>query len=317
MRMELYKSVYQIQSLYGGRNLFQYLFVGDRTVLVDTGIAETPGKVIFPYMERLGLSPKGLSLAITTHSDLDHQGGNAAIKQASPGTWLSCGEADRPLVEDPWVLYGRRYNFMRADHDVGFETDPSPDAGEVCPMDMTFTGGEWIRLGDGWGLQVLHVPGHSRGHLALHDPRFRSLFVGDAIHGRGCPKAAGGMAIPVTYYYVDIYLSTLRYFESFTIDRLYSGHWPNLSGEEARDFIAESRQTVEMIDRVIITSLASQPGGLTLKELIDTVSNAVGDWPHDTRSLAMFPVKGHMERLEAQEKVRAIRGGRPVKWQLA
>ena len=27
--MELYDHVYQIQSLYGGRNLFQYLFVAD------------------------------------------------------------------------------------------------------------------------------------------------------------------------------------------------------------------------------------------------------------------------------------------------
>ncbi len=80
--MELYPNVYQIQSLFGGRNLFQYLFVGDNTVLVDTGIAETPEKVIFPYMESLKLRPDRLTLAITTHADVDHQGGNDAIKRA-------------------------------------------------------------------------------------------------------------------------------------------------------------------------------------------------------------------------------------------
>lgn len=314
--MELYRGAYQIQSLFGGRNLFQYLFAGEHTVLVDTGIAETPTKVIFPYMENLGLEPSRLSLAVTTHSDLDHQGGNSTIKQVSPGTWLSCGEADRLLVEDPRTLFDIRYNFMRSEHDVGFEPDPHPDAGKACHMDLTFTGGEWIHLKDDWGLQVLHVPGHSHGHLALYDPLHRAVFVGDAIHGRGCPKAAGGMAIPVTYYYVDIYLSTLRYFESLAIDHLYSGHWPNMSGEEAYNFIAESRQTVEMIDHVILSSLRSQPGGLSLKELIDAVANAVGDWPLDTRSLAMFPVKGHMDRLESQLKVRALRGARPVEWQL-
>jgi len=96
--MELYPHVYQIQSLFGGRNLFQYLFVGDNTVLVDTGIAETPEKVIFPYLDSLRLRPGQLTLAVTTHADLDHQGGNAAIKRTSPGTWLSCGAADRALV---------------------------------------------------------------------------------------------------------------------------------------------------------------------------------------------------------------------------
>ena len=40
--MELDRNVYQIRSLFGGRNLFQYLFVGDNIVLVDTGIATTP-----------------------------------------------------------------------------------------------------------------------------------------------------------------------------------------------------------------------------------------------------------------------------------
>jgi glyoxylase-like metal-dependent hydrolase (beta-lactamase superfamily II) len=316
-KVELYPHVYQIQSLFGGRNLFQYLFVGENTLLVDAGIAETPEKVIFPYMDSLQLSPQRLALAVTTHPDLDHQGGNDAIKRVSPGTWLSCGAADRALVEDPRALFDMRYNFLRAEHDVGFDPDPSPDAGKVRRMDLCFAGGEVIRLSDGWNLEVLHVPGHSHGHLALYDSQHKAAFVGDAIHGRGCPKATGGMAIPVTYYYVDIYLSTLRYFEQLPIDVLYSGHWPTMRGEEIGDFIAESRQTVELFDCVILARLAKNPAGLTMKELIDAIANAVGDWPSDSWTLAMFPVKGHMDRLEEQGKVRALAGARPVKWELA
>jgi glyoxylase-like metal-dependent hydrolase (beta-lactamase superfamily II) len=313
--MELYPHVHQIQSLYGGRNLFQYLFVGDNTVLVDTGTAETPEKVIFPYMDSLQLKPERLTLAVTTHSDLDHQGGNDSIKRASPGTWLSCGAADRELVEDPRTLFDIRYNFLRAEHDVGMTAEPRPEAGRRRAMDVCFTGGEIIRLSEDWHLEVLHVPGHSHGHLALYDPQHRAAFVGDAIHGRGCPKAVGGMGIPVTYYYVDIYLSTLRYFEHVPMDVLYSGHWPIMRGEEIHDFIAESRQTVDLLDRVILTSLGQNSSGLTLKQLIDAVANAVGDWPPDSWTLAMFPVKGHMDRLEERGKVRALRGTRPLKWE--
>ena len=124
------------------------------------------------------------------------------------------------------------------------------------------------------------------------------------------------MAIPVTYYYVDLYLSTLRYFESLDIDVLYSGHWPNMSGEEIRDFISQSRQTVELFDRVILASLAKHRSGLTLKELIDIVSNAVGDWPRESWTIAMFAVKGHMDRLEQLNKIRATAGSHPVRWEI-
>ena len=49
---------------------------------------------------------------------------------------------------------------------------------------------------------------------------------------------------------------------------------------------------------------------------VDAVANAVGDWPQDSWSLAMFPVKGHMDRLEERGKVRALHGVRPVKYEL-
>jgi glyoxylase-like metal-dependent hydrolase (beta-lactamase superfamily II) len=265
----------------------------------------------------LKLKPQHLTLAVTTHPDLDHQGGNDAITRASPRTWLSCGAADRELVEDPRTLFEVRYNFLRKEHDVGLDSEPPPEAGQPRKMDVCLSGGEKIRLRDDWTLEVLHVPGHSHGHLTLYDAKHKAAFMGDAIHGRGCPFATGGMAIPVTYYYVDIYLSTLRYFEGLPIDVLYSGHWPIMRGEEIRDFISESRQTVEFLDRIILSSLARHPSGLTLKELIETVANAVGDWPKDSWDLAMFPVKGHMDRLEQQGKLRASRGTRPVRFQLA
>lgn len=316
--MELYKGAYQIQSLFSGRNLFQYLLIGEQAVLVDTGVAETPEKVIFPYLvDRLHLAPARLSLAITTHSDLDHQGGNDAIKRVSPATWLGCGEEDRALVEDPRVLYRDRYNYMKAEHQVGFDDEPIPEAGRPRRMDLTFSGGETIRLNDDWNLEVLHVPGHSRGHLALYDPKHKAAFTGDAIHGRGCPKATGKMAIPVTYYDVDVYLSTLRYIEHLPIDVLYSGHWPVMRGEEVRDFISESRRTVEFLDRALLEDLRKNPQGLSLRELMEAAANAMGEWPPESWDLAMFPVRGHMDRLAALGKARPVAGARPGRWELA
>jgi len=314
--MEIHPNVHQIQSLFGGRNLYQYLFAGDKVVLVDTGIAETPEKVIFPYLDQLNLPPERLTLAVTTHPDVDHQGGNDAVKRLAPAAWLSCGEADRAMVEDPQTLFERRYNYMRSEHGVGIDLEFLPLAGKRRRMDVTFSGGETIGLADDWALEVLHVPGHSHGHLALYDRKHRAVFASDALHGRGCPKADGSMGIPVTYYYVDVYLSTLRYFESLDIGVFYSGHFPAMRGEEITSFISESRQTVELFDRIILRELGRHREGLTLEQLIDSVANAVGDWPRDTWVLAMFPVKGHLDRLEQQGKVRPVAGTRPGKWEL-
>jgi glyoxylase-like metal-dependent hydrolase (beta-lactamase superfamily II) len=316
--MELYRDAYQIQSLFGDRNLFQYLFAGESIVLVDSGIAETPEKAIFPYMDKLNIDPQKLTLVVTTHPDLDHQGGNSAIKSIARQAQIACGEADREMVEDPHALFRLRYNFAKAEHGVGFESDePWPEAGEAQKVDVVFRGGEKIRINSTWEIDVLHVPGHSHGHLALYDAKHRTAFVSDAIHGRGCPNANGDIGIPITYYFVDTYLSTLHYFENLEIDVLYSGHWPTMCGEEIKDFIAESRHTVEFLDQVLLRSLTRHPTGLRLKDLIDAVAEAVGEWPKPTWFLATFPVKGHLDRLEQQNRVQVVRGERFPRWRLA
>ena len=314
---ELYTGTYQISSLFGGRNLFQYLFVGDATVLFDTGIAPTPHASILPALGRLGLNAERITIAINSHADGDHQGGNYALKQASPRTLLACGTADQEMVEDPQVLWDRRYNLLKADFGVGIDPTPSADAGKPQKIDLCLEGGERIRIRRDWQLEVLHLPGHSHGHLALYDPDHRAAFIGDAAHGRGCPNASGDMALPVTYYYVEAYLSTLNFLENLPIDTLFTAHWPIMRGGEIRDFLGESRQTVRTFDRILLSSLAGAPSGLDLSHLIEKFGNAFSDWPKDTLLFSMFAIKGHMDRLEELGKVRLLREGRPFKWVLA
>ena len=62
--MEIFRNVYQIASLVADRNLFQYLFVGDNTVLLDTGASYTPAETISPFLKKVGLEPSRLSAAI-------------------------------------------------------------------------------------------------------------------------------------------------------------------------------------------------------------------------------------------------------------
>ena len=54
--MQLFNRVHQVQSLFNGRNLFQYLFFGDNSLLVDTielfGPRYTPNAFILHLNDR-------------------------------------------------------------------------------------------------------------------------------------------------------------------------------------------------------------------------------------------------------------------------
>ena len=313
--MELYKGVHQISSLYGERHLFQYLFVGDRAVLVDSGVAATPEKTILPYMEQIGVNPARLAMLITTHPDMDHQGGNSAMRAMAPGALTACGEADRQLVQDPKYLYQHRYNYLQKEHGLGFTDAPPPDAGERCRVDIGFSGGERIVITDRRELEVLHVPGHSSGHLALFDRDRKAAFVSDAVHGRGCPKVDGSMDLPVTYFYVDLYLSTLSQLEALGIKELHTGHWLSMYGDEIGDFISDSRRTVDILDHKILRALVKARTGLTLNQLIDEAREEFPDWPVSTRLATIFPVNGHLERMESRGQIRAIPDTLPKRWE--
>ena len=314
--MELYKNVFQISSLYGGRYLFQYLFAGKRLVLLDSGIADTPRSAILPFIDGLGIDPARLSMLITTHPDTDHQGGNAAIRKAAPNALVACGESDRRLVQDPANLYAERYNYLKNEHGLAVADEPSPDAGSYCRIDIGLRGGEKISLDDNWVVEILHVPGHSHGHLALYDRDQKAIFLRDAVHGRGCPGSSGTMALPVTYFYIELYLSTLVHLEKLELESLHSGHWPSMYGDEIRDFLSASRRTVEILERRFLRALEKSRAGLTLRELINEACEEFPDWPLETRDLAMFACKGHMDRLEELGKIRLLRETFPQRWQI-
>ena len=318
LEMELYPDAYQISSLYkDGRSLFQYLLVGSRVLLVDSGVAETPANSILPYMDHLGLDPGRLTMVITTHPDLDHQGGNSTILAIAPGALLACGEADRNMVEDPKCLFRERYNFLQEEHGVGFGDEIPAEAGSRCRVDIGFRGGERIAIDNGWDVEVLHVPGHSHGHLALYDAAHKTAFVSDTLHGHGCPKADGSMGIPVTYFYIDLYLSTITRLEKLPLEHLHTGHWPSMHGDEIRDFFNDSRKTVEILDRKILRALNRSHTGLTLSELMDAAMDEFPDWPASTRVLSVFPVKGHLDRLQGRGQVRVDHQSSPPRWAMA
>ena len=173
---ELAPGVHALGGKKGGR-VRSFLFEsGGELTLVDT-LFENDGAGVLEAIRKLGRQPSDLKRIAITHAHRSHLGGLAALKRATGATVLAheweadIVSGDRPAQSvglKPTAPY-RTYPFQ-----VGiFLNRPKHTP---VPID------ESIGDGDAVGpLQVLHVPGHSPGHLAFFLPERRLLLSGDAI----------------------------------------------------------------------------------------------------------------------------------------
>ncbi len=71
---------------------------GERTLLIDSGLRDTPATAIYPALAAAGL-PQQIDLLLISHADADYHGGNAAVRERSPHVTVLCHEFDRRRVE--------------------------------------------------------------------------------------------------------------------------------------------------------------------------------------------------------------------------
>jgi glyoxylase-like metal-dependent hydrolase (beta-lactamase superfamily II) len=314
----LFDGVHLLHGEVGGRPLQLPLLVGPwRSLLIDTGCASDVSGLILPSLAHLGLEPGALSCIITTHCDVDHQGGNGGLKQAAPRALLCCGDADRAQVESPDTIYRLRYDACRLEgifYEGATRQWMMDQLGVAQPVDLTFRGGERLRLGPDWDLEVLHLPGHSHGHLGVLDRKHRVLFGGDAIHGAVYLDLGGKPALCPTYLHVAAYRQTINFISHLDLEAYCGCHWPVKTGGAIGEFCAESRDFVERAESLILAALR-QPR--TLRELCLEVGPRLGQWPEPIHLELWYAFAGHLQDLTSRGLVRADAGGPPTRYRLS
>lgn len=315
--MEIAPGIHLITGYVGIRPLQLYLLRGASCcVLLDTGCAPDPDKFIFPYLRGLGMRPQDLDIVINTHCDMDHCGGNHAVKQANPQVQIYCGEQDRPLIEDPQVMWARRYNAYEANHGICY--DPATRRaifaamGSAQPVDHTWRRGEILDLGHGWNVEIHHTPGHTAGHIAVFDPRSRTMLSGDAVHGAMYPDVNGNPALCPTYLTIYDYMVTIRHLESLPIECLATCHWPVKRGPAVGDFLRESLAFVRAAEHALLDCLEGHPEGLMLRQLIEAVGPGLGSWPRHVDAELVYAFAGHMANLQSRGLVDAVPNTYPL-----
>jgi len=191
---------------------------------------------------------------VLTHHHLDHVGGAAAVsEQLGIPVWCHARTADR----------------------LPFRPDRLLSDGE----ELTLAGSPAMR----W--QVLHTPGHARGHLTLIDVATRAAVVGDMVAGQGT------ILIDPPEGDMGEYLRQLERLRDIPVRAVYPAHGPPLpDGPGALASVIEHRA---MRERRVQAALSAQTR--TLDEL---AGDAYADTP------GVIPYLAERSTLAILEKLR-------------
>jgi glyoxylase-like metal-dependent hydrolase (beta-lactamase superfamily II) len=173
---ELADGVHALGGGKGGHVRAFLLEAGGELTLVDT-LFEHDGRLVLEAIARLGRSPRDLKRIALTHAHRSHLGGLAALKRASGATVLAHEwEADVVSGDRPAQPVGLRPTAPLRTYPFQVGIFLNRPRHRPCPIDEPI--GEGAAVGP---LRVLHVPGHSPGHLAFHWAERGLLLSGDAI----------------------------------------------------------------------------------------------------------------------------------------
>ena len=285
--MEVARGIHRLEGDLGERYVCQYLLVGEeRTLLVDTGLREMPRTVIAP-----SLDGRRVDDVFISHADVDHCGGNVAMRELAPGARFLCGEPDRAWIESNAAMLAgnyrwyEEYGFGPSAEDVAFLEH---ELGGDAPIDAGLQGGETLRIGPGRELEVLALPGHTLGHLGLWDAETGAVIVIDAVLADGVYDRAGNRLIPPRYYDATAYEATIRRVRALDPELLLTAHYDVMERAAARAFLDRSLEFVEAVRAAVRASRTSD-----LRALTEEVDAAVGPFPAFTHELAAS-VRAHL-----------------------
>lgn len=306
--------LHRIEVNYQDRFLFQHMLVGDENVLIiDTGVASTPAAHLFPLLGALE-STHGLYLLIT-HSDADHCGGLAALRERFTDLVVMAHEKEAPLIEQPERNMSERYLELQ-ECGIAYPADRiaklRAGLGAPSTVDRLLQGGESFELSSGWSVDLLATPGHTVGHMSVLDASNDLVIAADACLGEAIPTREGNAAFAPTYRYTTQYRETIEQLRAISPEVLLTSHFPRFEGESVDDFLKASYAFTDSVEQYLLRQLEEQEK-VTVEQLIEDAGSQLGKWPPSRDDELWYCLQGGLEALLAQGLARR----RGCEWSMA
>jgi len=153
----------------------------DGTTLIDTGFPGM-GPALEAALEAHGVRMADVDRVILTHQDIDHIGNLPAL--ASGHATVLAHHVEAPYIEGRERLI--KMNPERAQQMLARLPEAAREQFQnlianppKAPVDVLPEDGEELPIYG--GLQVIHTPGHTPGHICLYFKQHRVLIAGDAL----------------------------------------------------------------------------------------------------------------------------------------
>lgn len=227
-----------------------YLVEGDPLTLVDTGVMRPDSRrALEAAFDDLGYGLDEVRRVVLTHHHTDHMGQVQTLRDAGANLELWVHEDDADEVEhysverDERIEIGnellREYGVpesllaQQEAHIRGWIATESPLC-EPTRVDRRLRAGDRIPFKD-FEFAVLHAPGHTAGHVLLHEERSGTLLTGDHLMGQavpftesyflpGAPDPADPLRRRPRFRGLPAYLRGLRHLRSSTFRRILPAH---------------------------------------------------------------------------------------------
>jgi glyoxylase-like metal-dependent hydrolase (beta-lactamase superfamily II) len=245
-----------------------------------------------------------VTAVVITHVHPDHHGLSGAVREAS-GAWVGMHEHEDQLVtrinedlsgsarETQWEQYQRWCGAPDAHiRDVAAARQKRPRA--MVRADRTIAHGELIDV-PGLRLRAVYTPGHSPGHLCLHDEDRDLLLTGDHVLPRITPNVS---AYDPQTRPLDDYLRSLDALRGMQPAEVLPAHEYRFTDLDARlrALADHHEQRLKEVEQV----LAGAADGLSTWQVAERVTWSRG-WDQLSgfpRQAALGEVMAHLRHLE-------------------
>jgi glyoxylase-like metal-dependent hydrolase (beta-lactamase superfamily II) len=201
----------------------------DNDLLIDTGLGVAS---LADAARDLFGSPLSV---ILTHTHMDHAGGAHEFENCCVHSFeakaLTSAANHLPLNVDAYSTDDKAW-FASIGYDIsgGFLTaiphadfDPAAHRMQAATASRLLAEGDVVDTGDR-SFEVLHLPGHSPGSIALWEAASGTLFSGDAIYDGPLLDQIPGSCIPD-------YIKTMERLRALPVEVVHAGHDPSFGRE--------------------------------------------------------------------------------------